>query len=242
MLACHLEAVGVDHRHLPGEGHADVDALAVGALHPVGARPGNLDARERARRFRERHQRIDDRDARVVVEHRDVVAVQIQHRPQPDDAPHVQRHLVLAGFHFRARLALDVAADVEPRPGVVAAQRLAARLVGELEAQIGELPLHQLAALRLLRRRDAELDDDAFPHVAIRHRGFGGRAFRLGPIGRKRERESRRERTPRPRAFATNLVPFNTHFPLPEKKIIGVQTSSWGLHSRRPHVSCLPPC
>ena len=82
----HLECIEINHRHLASPRHTDKHRLLVGGLGPVCTGPLQRDTRVQAGNARDADHRIDNRNRRILVQHHDVVTVQVDHRPHADHA------------------------------------------------------------------------------------------------------------------------------------------------------------
>ncbi len=187
--AHHLEGLRVHHRDLPGLGQGEVEPLLVRALGPVGGGTLQDDGREEAGAARHADDGVDDRDAGVLVQHEEVVAVQVDHGPDAHASLEVEGDLVLAG-PLLAGLPTHDPRHVHPRRRLEPRHRAAARGVRHAEPHVGVLPLDERLAARALRGLDGEVHHDAVaddPRSAARRRrsvGPGASPRRGPPRGR----------------------------------------------------------
>ncbi|MNQ79396.1 hypothetical protein D3C85_943400 [compost metagenome] len=133
----HLEFFGVDHRHLTRLGHGHEDALVIYASRPVHGGLLEGDARQGAGHAPHRHRGVDDTEACVLVQHHQVVTVEIEQRPRADAALEVQGHPGLAALGLITPQLWGLRL-VEPGTGGNTRKRLPRRAVGDLEAYIGK--------------------------------------------------------------------------------------------------------
>ncbi|MCY1355499.1 hypothetical protein D9M69_419200 [compost metagenome] len=160
----HREAVGIDHRDLAGVRQGDVQALVLAVGHPVHRRALERDAAERAGDAADQDRRVDHRDARVLVEQQQVVAVQVDHRPGAHHALQVDADPRLA-IEQPAVAAAQGLRLVHPGAGRHAAERLAAGGIGDAEADVGLGAFDELVAGT--QRTRLEVDRHAVAHQAL---------------------------------------------------------------------------
>ncbi|MNO96764.1 hypothetical protein D3C76_884480 [compost metagenome] len=162
---CHvgldLEAVGIDHRHFPGIGHRDVQAFVLAAGHPIHGRALERDAAQGTGDTTDRDRRVDHRNARVLVQQQQVIAVEVQQWPRAHHTLEVQTNARLAA-QLPAVLANAGLRLVQPGAGSHAADRQAAVGITDVKAHIGQVAFHQLAIGTC--RQGLELDGDPVAH------------------------------------------------------------------------------
>ncbi|MNM85118.1 hypothetical protein D3C81_972250 [compost metagenome] len=145
----HLEFLGVDDGDLVDLRHADEHPLAVGGAGPVHRHALQADAGHGAGGAADQHGGVDHRQAGVLVQHQQVVAVQVEHRAQADAVLQVEGG---PGAAFLVAVCLRQAGLrlVEPGAGSDARQRLAGVAVGDAELHVGERAFGERAAIQWL--------------------------------------------------------------------------------------------
>ncbi|MNE04981.1 hypothetical protein D3C80_975320 [compost metagenome] len=174
----HLEAVGIDHRNLPGIGHRYVQAFVLVAGHPVHGRALERDTAQGAGNAADRDRGVDHGNTRVLVQQQQVVAVEVQQRARVHHALEVQADARLAARLPTVLAGADV--RVQPGPRCHAAERLATVGIFDVKAHVGQVAFAQLAIGA--RRHGFELDGHAVAYhtlALVGRAGLGNRARAL---------------------------------------------------------------
>ncbi|MNN65184.1 hypothetical protein D3C81_1806660 [compost metagenome] len=106
----------------------------------------DIDAGHGAGDAAHRDRRVDHRDAGIAVHHHQEIAVEIEQRPCADTRLEEHPDPGLAALFAALGLVGGDGFGVDPGTGGDARQRLAGRLVGDLETHVGKLTLAQHAA------------------------------------------------------------------------------------------------
>jgi hypothetical protein len=166
-----LERLGIDERDGTGRRHADEQPLVIVVERPVSPWTAQVDLREQVRDTGNAHDRVDHRDRVVTVHHQKEMAVQVDHRPDADDALQVGSDAILAGHRPFAH-GFPGFADVHPGGGKASLDGVAGAGIRYTEGHIRPAVGRNLYSAAVRHYRELDVDTLAGDGIGI-FLGFG---------------------------------------------------------------------